>query len=85
MVVPDQQVIARHLAGRVAVADMPGQPRQVAGNAEKRLGRGDDLDQRTAPASSASPSSSDTVSGRSTITARPEAATSRLRRRNRPS
>ena len=45
-VVPDHQAARLDLAGRVPVADMPGQARQVgAGDSKARLGRGDDLDQ----------------------------------------
>ncbi len=44
MVLADQQVIVMDLARRVPVADMPGQPWQVAGDAQNRLARREDPD-----------------------------------------
>jgi protein transport protein SEC31 len=62
VIVADQQVIARHLAGRVAVPDMPGQPRQIAGDPSSGSGAATISTSAPSSASSASPASSDTVS-----------------------
>ena len=45
MVAPDQQAVRLDLAGRVAVADMPGEAREVARDDENRLFGRRDLDQ----------------------------------------
>lgn len=45
MVAPDHQMVGHDLAGRVPVANMPGQARQIACNAQNRLDSGNHNDQ----------------------------------------